>query len=381
MNEGDNSVEKVALQNKLLKLISPDSRISMHELADELNLTKTSMPLFFDDLVNEYGVKFVPEINLSSVWKLEFITHARMQTKRGMLRETPEAFQTMGFEEYLIFVRFPGKKPKDADIMNALHNGYNVQFSASLKNQYDLMLYAVARNLDEINYFARKFSTALSKYKAELYIDRISNTYGFFPVNSSLIGQFSIFDTYKNLLIGINENGRENFSKIGERFKQQSAQVLYAYDRLRRNDILKRVTYYEEKPKNKISKLLIIKINNESEFEKSKDKWFEEAVKTEENKHSAYTFMCDISSPRGMVAILSFESEAEARKTANRIRSMLKGAEINDISLGATLTGHMGIRDFDMRYSSIYAYLAGRGIVKRFDAHAADIQVTENPEL
>ena len=368
---------KEEIRKKILRRLSVDARVSMRNLADCLKTSKVNAYGLFNELSSAYGIKFVPEINIDNIGKWEFIKKARLRTKRGILSETVEEFPETGFNEYIMFVKFVGGLiPTDDEIMKAIGKSFVPQFVAKIKGEYNLVMYLVSRSYEEALRFGNEFGKKLDKYKMLTYTDRVWGTFGFFPLSVEIIEQFDIFDTYKNLLLGLSKSGRSMFSQMGREFDQGPAQMLYAYDRLIRTEILRRVTYYEEKPKCNINTLLTVRVTNAKAYEESKDTWFLRLVKEYNDKGRANecVFMCDVPNPKGMLVIGSFESHQGVVKFIAGMITSLKGVEIIQSRIGDVMLGHLGIRDFDMQYAKQYKSLAMRRLVPRIDEKPVEIK-------
>jgi DNA-binding Lrp family transcriptional regulator len=370
---------KRQLEGRILRLLSVDARMSMQELASQLKTTKANAYSLFNEVAKEYGLKFVPEISIDKLWKWEFIKRARLRTKRGILAEAVEELPVTGFGEYLIFIKFVGKKPGDGEIVKAMGSHYAPQFAARTKGEYDLVVYAVERSYEDAVRFADALSRNLDRYKMIAYTSRVWGSFGFFPLSNRLIEQFDIFDTYKNLLFGLNDNGRSTFTEMGKRYSQGPAQMLYAYDRLARTEILKRVTYFESRPKNSFGLLAIVKTESESRFDESKDVWFAKLVKEYEKRGNECVFICDTPSPKGLAVIADFPGAGAASRFLSSMRSCLRGAEVEGLQLGKALVGSLGIRDFDMRYATQYRSLERKKLVPAAAAKTFETPV-ENPD-
>jgi DNA-binding Lrp family transcriptional regulator len=368
------------MRDTILKQLSVDARISMKTLSGSTGGAKGNAYGLFNKVVEEYGLRFVPEISIENLWKWEFIKKARMQTKRGIITEAMDAIPITGFGEYLMLVKFIGAAPDDEKIVEALGTSYSPQFATRLKgNDHDLLVYVVARSYEDAVELANSFGKKLGKHRMVTHIDRVWGKFGFFPLNEKVISQFDIFDSYKNLLIGLNGSGRDTFSEIGRKAGQGPAQMLYAYDRLVRTGIMKRITYYEDRPKGGINLLLTLKTVNPKSFDETKDAWFMKLIREYERAENECVFMCDTASPRGMLVIASFQSAGRAGKFVGAIRSTLKGVVVSRAEIGGVLMGHLGIRDFDMRYTQQYRSLAIRRLVPRI-AEKGIGTVSDNPD-
>jgi DNA-binding Lrp family transcriptional regulator len=354
---------KAELKSRILRLLSVDARISMQDLANDLKTTKVNAYNLFNEVSNEYGMRFVPEISIDKLWKWEFIKRARLRTKRGILAEAVEELPLTGFGEYLVFIKFSGKKPDDAEIVKAMGTSYAAQFAARTRGEYDLVIYVVERSYEDAVRFTDMLSRNLGKYKMLAYTSRVWGSFGFFPLNNKLIEQFDIFDTYKNLLFGLNDGGRSTFTEIGKRYSQGPAQMLYAYDRLARTEILKRVTYFESRPGNSFSIVAIVKTQSENQFDESKDRWFASLVRNYDKNTNECIFMCDTPTPKGMVVVGSFANKSAADRFLSAMKSGLKGAQVGSMQILKVIVGSLGVRDFDMRYAPQYKHLERKKMV------------------
>lgn len=369
---------KRELKGRILRLLSVDARISMQDLANSLKTTKVNAYGLFNEVSNEYQMRFVPEIRIDKLWKWEFIKRARLRTKRGILEESAEELPTTGFGEYIVFVKFKGKEPKNEEIIKAMGNSYIPQFAARMKGDYDLMIYAIARSYEDAIQFVDSLSSNLSKYPMLTYTTRTWSSFGFFPLNKKLIEQFDIFDTYKNLLIGLSNTGRSTFTEIGKEFNQGAAQMLYAYDRLVRTEIVRRMTYFEAKPNNSVYMAILLKIQNPKSFDECKCTWFKKLLKKYENEENECVFMCDMPSPKSMLVIASLSNNKKAESFLSGIRSSLKSVEMTKMRISKVLYGNLGIRDFDMRYTFQYKSLERKGMVPSLKEKSSEI-VIEDP--
>lgn len=350
----------------------------MQDLANELKTTKVNAYALFNEVANDYSMRFVPEISIEKLWKWEFIKRARLRTKRGILADAVEELPLTGFSEYIVFIKFVGKAPKDDEIIKAMGSSYTAQFAARTRGDYDLVIYAVERSYEDAVRFTDTLNRNLSKYKMLAYTSRVWSNFGFFPLNRKLIEEFDIFDTYKNLLFGLSDGGRSTFTDIGKKFNQGPAQMLYAYDRLARTEILRRVTYFEQKPKSAISIIAIAKIENAKEFEEARSKWFIKLAKEYEKRENECVFMCDMPSPKGVVVIANFASQKMSNRFIASMKSSLRGAVLNKIRVSRVLLGSLGVRDFDMRYTSQYRSLERNRRVPAIGQKAFE-SVVENP--
>jgi DNA-binding Lrp family transcriptional regulator len=373
---GTTAGDRQGQSHSLLRLLSTDARVSVNDLADRLNTSKANALASLSNTTKERSLRFVPEISIDKVWKWEFIKRARVRTKRGILAEAVDELPATGFEEYVMLARFKGGKPGDAEIQKAIGGHYAAQFAARLKGDDDLLVYAVDRSYDDMMRFVEGVSKKLGHYRMLASITRVWNTFGFFPLSDALVEQFDIFDTYKKLLVGLNGNGRGTFTEIGNRFRQGAAQMLYAYDRLVRTEILKRVTYFEPL-RGRQAIVAMARTADASGFADAKSAWFASLVKEYEKRENECVYMCDTPSPLGMLVIASFESSKALSRFVATMRGKLVNSEISYMPISRVLHGSLGIRDFDMSKTQQYRHLERNRLLPEEPKAAEPV---ENPD-
>ncbi|MEM4066877.1 MAG: hypothetical protein QXV17_08455 [Candidatus Micrarchaeaceae archaeon] len=371
-------VEKLKL--RMLRALSINARLTFSELGKKVGVGKYVAYKYFHEMVEEYGIKFVPEINVENIWKYELVKlMAHESTKTGIRENIIDKFpDVIGFEEYVIFVKFISGKPEDEEILKAIGDSYIPQFVAKLIGDYDLVVYAIARNFEEINkYIVRTFSN-LKKTYVTINTVRITRTFGFFPLRNELIEKFNISETYRKVLLYLNQDGRREFADIARLVKIKPEGITYTLDRLEKTGMLERISYYETKPKNVVTSIITMKITNWPLFFEARDKWFLDITKVIEEKHVEYSFMCDIQSPNGGLIFANFETTTAADNFLNSLNKVLKGVELSHMLITKVLIGALGIRNFDMRYSLQYQILQARNLVPRFDRKEGKIEERPN---
>jgi DNA-binding Lrp family transcriptional regulator len=366
MRRKESKRDKEKEKNELLKLISVNSRLSISEMSKQLGIPKLAVYKLIDEVTKEYDLKFVPEINIPNIWKYEFIRLSKSHSKKELLHEAIEKLHGMGFEEYIILFKFSNSIPTNEEINKALGGSYMPQFISKLQGESDLLMYAIAPNFTSMGNFVMEFATKLKNYNSTIVINKIFTTKGFFPLRNELIKEFNVSSTYQRMLIELNKNGRCKFKELADTTKISQQQLKYAFERLIRANIIERITYYERKPSTTFNVLISIKAVNLSEYLATKDKWMLDEINDYANKHDAYSFICDVTSPFGALAITSFNNKSEFDEFSSKLKTRLKGVEIKTMPIKDILLGHIGIRDFDMRYSNLYKYLERKRLVPRF---------------
>lgn len=344
-----NPEKRQQMKLDILKLLSVDGRASINDISKRLGVPKTSAYNLFLEVEREYGLKFVPEININQIWKYELVKLSREGSKRDVLGKTIDKMHDIGFEEYVIFFKFLGKVPANSEIQSALESSYIPQFAAIAHGTYNLVVYAICRSYRDIDALVITIGNKLNASNFRTEVNRIERTFGYFPVRSELIKQFAISVNYKNLISDLNKNGRIEIKRIEETNLSKSQS--YSLEKLKKTGILTRITYYETKPKNVINAIIRFSVVNYSKFLNSKIKWFDDFVNTNITTHGEYMFMCDISNPQGGLIFCNFENSQNAELFFNKMKKSMDGVEFEYISISGTILGSGGIRNFDMNYT------------------------------
>jgi hypothetical protein len=107
-------------------------------------------------------------------------------------------------------------------------------------------------------------------------------------------------------------------------------------------------------------------INDELSFLETRNKWFLDFISNYEKKHNEYIFICDISNPQGILIFANFENNARAEEFVETLNKKLRGIDTRYAHITKVLMGHLGIRNFDPRYSEQYYVLEKQKLVPVF---------------
>ncbi|MEM3204953.1 MAG: hypothetical protein QW458_01750, partial [Candidatus Micrarchaeaceae archaeon] len=197
-------------------------------------------------------------------------------------------------------------------------------------------------------------------------------------LRNELIEKFNISETYRKVLLYLNQDGRREFADIARLVKIKPEGITYTLDRLEKTGMLERISYYETKPRNVVTSIITMKITNLPLFFEARDKWLLDMTKVTEEKHVEYSFMCDIQSPSGVLIFANFETTTAADNFLNSLNKTFKGVELSHMLITKILIGSLGIRNFDMRYSQQYQILQAKNLVPRFDRKEGKIEERPN---
>ncbi|MGC8662655.1 MAG: hypothetical protein ACP5RT_02625 [Candidatus Micrarchaeia archaeon] len=356
------------LKLEILKYLSINGRASIDDIARRIKMPKATTYTLLNEVIKEYAIRFVPELNINDVWKFEFIKISKHKsTKREIKEEALEKIPELGLEEYISFIKFNGEVPSEEEILEAINNSPVPQYVAKLHGEDDLIIYEVGKSFYTINKFIINFLKSMKKYSMVVNTSRIVTDFGFFPLRNDLLDMLMLPDTSKALLEGLNIDARGEIKEIAKRFNKKPELLLYAMERLKQGGLLERITYFESRPKDSINGILKIVVTNESKFLESRMKWFMELVKQKSGEHTKYTYICDIMNPSGVLLFVNLNSNEEIDYIINTFTKILKGVDITYITITKNIFGSLGVRNFDLRYSAQYKVLESENLVPKIN--------------
>lgn len=365
MTTGDDGhmEEDVNLEDRILTLLSMDSRISNDRIAESVGATGDLVHGRVKKIVERLGIRFVPEINLVKIEKYECLGLGWGRSKRELLNLlTNRDVINLGFEEYIAFLDFKNKEPGNAEVIKAIGDSYLPQYIARIDGQR-LFMYAVARNSLDMYDFMYDFTNSLNKFDLIGHVQFVYRNFGYFPLNDKLITEMQINAKYKKMLLELNKNAKAEFSSLRKEFGGVTgASIGQLYSKLRETDMMVRSTLFITKPEEPIIKAFMISIVDRQKFTKNKHDWFLSMVK-DNFKH--YIFMGSIANPTGLFILARFSTPLEVERFKSAFERSDMGIELSESTLLEKLYGNLGIRNFAPEETIQYKELEAKNLVHR----------------
>lgn len=204
------------ITRKILRMLSDDSRISITKMAKKLNLSRRTVTLRLKKIEGAFNVNYTLDLDEAK----------------------------LGFENpHLILVKFL-KKADHRAIKEAICDSYIVQFAATVKGSYDLIVYASAHSaLEYMNWDRGLRSKFLSKYRAYWDPSEVSfKRFGYFPMRNEAIDKSNIPTKYKEMLKILNKNSRISFNELSDLLKMNYKTTVYNFNNLVKSGYIKSFT-------------------------------------------------------------------------------------------------------------------------------------------
>ena len=232
-------------EKTILTALSMNGRISLPMLSKILGLSVNATDWQVRSIERRYGIKYVPEIDVTK----------------------------FGYMQFFLAVRFPDKKPPIEELKKILSNEPRIQVAMTLKGEYDLLICALAKTISELNdEIIIGMSKLLKDYDAIWTTIPLYETYNFVPVRSEFIDflRGSMLAREYCVLKELNKNGQMDFSEIDRKYGFDRGRASYSYYKLREEGKIRRITITMQKLPVRYNGIILQTIVNRSQFEKGR---------------------------------------------------------------------------------------------------------------
>ena len=338
--------------------------MGIDKIAPEVGMTRACVYGAVKRLSKELDIAFVPEIGIRNLWRYEFLGLSWGKSKKELLGSIiqPE-LQSPGFEEYVAMIEFKGEaEPIRRRYLKINEDSYIPQFVARTAGQYNIFMYLVARDSDEVSRFIYTFRNSLSGFDLTVKSQFISPKFGYFPLNDRFIEQTHIQSRYKKLLLALNKDTRVRLTSLAGEFGGVSKMAMSAmHARLRELGLMERPTICIRKPREQLIKIFTLSIVSSKKFSENRDKLLMNIV---DNSEKRYIFMADVANPDGIIVIARFGSMLEIEQFKKDFAKLDLGVELLESTLLKNVSGNLGIRNFMKEKTVQYAMLKAKGLIK-----------------
>lgn len=352
------------IEEKLLTILSMNSRLGIDKLSGMVGLSRNQVYDFVKKIIKRYDIKFVPEIDIDSLWKYEFLGLSWGKSKRELLEMmVKDEPAQIGFEQYVAMIEFKGsEEPTNEEIIAATGGSYIPQYIARASGQCSLFMYLVARSSREVSNFMYNFTNNLDKFNLTLRLQFIAPSLGYFPLNDKFIDQTHIQARYKQLLSALNGNARVSLASLSDEFGGVSNMTMSSiHTRLKEMGLFKRPTLFMQKPEEQMIKLFVMSREDRKKFSDNKHNLL---INIADNSAKRYIFVADIKNPDGFLIIARFRNPLEIERFKKEFEGLDMGVEFSDSTLFENVLGNLGIRNFAPEETAQYKLLKSDGIIK-----------------
>ena len=334
---------------KILTALSMNSRMPISKLAKFADMGEQAVYSRIKILEERLGFQYMLEMNI----------------------------EKLGYFMYLILVKFENNMPSTEEIAKTLGDESRVQFAATTKGDYDLIIFVIdeapIRAFDNLVNLRQK--ELFNAYRAYWSFTIFAQAFPFMPVRNTFIEKVLKERTWHKsretprrtenqlgiaefaVLNELNTNSSFNFIDIDQKYHLTKGAARYAYHELKENGIIIRPTISLTKIPIKYIGVIII------------ENIYYKAIM--ENRHkllldeleygpivNKFCLLGNIGAPvNGGISFLPVLKEGDLDKASAKIERGLQGSLIKNLIITNIMVGTLCYRRFDTKYSRAHQLL------------------------
>lgn len=326
----DNQISTFSKPNKyevkLLTALSMNGRIPNTILSKIIDLKETATIAQVKKLEKKYDARYIAEVDVSK----------------------------LGYLQFLITVKFVNRTPKIKELKEALIIDPRVQLALMLKGEFDLIIYALAKDSGEIIEVLINIREKLKEYEAIWNSSPIYISYGFLPVRDEFIDLLKdkFLTREYAVLKELNKNGRLEFTEIDKKYKFDKGRSQYSYYKLKEAGILKRITISIQKIPLRYIGIIFKDVVNYAKFTKNREKSLSDIIEQTNNQVNKYLLVDDILTPYGVTSYLPIFDYDTLDKEIEKLADFDLGIKLTSAVVTNIILGDFCYRKFDDAHSS-----------------------------
>ena len=281
----------------------------------------------------------------------------------------------LGYTTYLILIKFTNGTPSMGEMKSTLEKNPRVQLALSTKGESDLMVFFLTEMGENARFNISKAREDLfPNYDAEWMSAPVYPTYGFIPVNEKFFDvlkarvwnrskevprqpEDSISNNEYSLLLELSKNGAIDFSEVDKKYGFDNGRAQYAYHKLKKKGIIRRITASITGLPMKYLAVLYAKEVNGNSWEESRPLLLAHIIKETKRPINQYALVGDTGIPNGGIFMFPVFDEKDLEIEEKELFSIMKNAKITTSIVTSSFAGSLCFRKFDNMYSRQYSRL------------------------
>lgn len=340
------------IDKKLLTILSMNGRADLAYWARRMGVSEQLAYYKVKQLERRLGIRYLAEINV----------------------------EKLGYLKIFIMVKFTKKIPKKEEITEALKAEPRVQLAFLTKGDYDLMIYALVKNIsgwETIDTIVKLRKGLLIRYPARWYATVFYEHFGFVPIRGEFIDLLkdSIMKREYAVLKELNDNGIQEFTAIDRKYGFDAGRAGYTYHKLRENQTIKRVTITMQRLPIRYVGVIANEMVEEVKFRAKRAKLLSDIIERTGSLTNKYALTGDVANPDGYLFFLPVLQEGALSQAFEKIAKLNLGVDLKTSIITEILVGSFCYRLFDISYARQYSLLVeeyGLKAEKRTDYEGTD---------
>ena len=320
-------------ERKILMALSTNGRIPMSMLGALVDIKETAALSQVRRLEARYGIRYIAEIDPAK----------------------------LGYVQYLITVRFIGKLPTTEELRDVLAAEPRVQLALMIKGDYDLIIYALSKNIEEVNFLVLGLRTKLP-FEATWGTTPIIHGYGYIPMRPEFIETLkgAILTREYAVLKELSIDGKREFTDIDELYGFDRGRSQYSYHKLSEDGVIRRITICMRNTHIRYIAALFEDTVNWKQYTRNRDKSLLDIISEISHPLNKYLLIWDVINPDGTIFYIPvFDDDDLSRAVEARSRLDL-GVLIRTSIVTSVIVGSFGYRNLDNTHSVQHEILVSK---------------------
>jgi DNA-binding Lrp family transcriptional regulator len=322
------------IEGRLLTVLSTNARASLSFLGKQIGLTPSTTYSKISNLENKYGIKYIAEIDI----------------------------EKFGYLRFFIMVKFLDDIPNIPDLKETLSKDPRVQLAFLIKGDYDLVIYALAKNInteETLDIMVSLKSGILSKYRSKWYTVPFYEHFSFVPLRTEFIDSIgkSLLKREYAVLKELNIDGSADFSKIDKKYGFDNGRARYTYYKLKEAGKIKRITISLHKLPIKYIGMIFKEFIDQNQFMKNRSLSLLDIIKETGLPINRYVLTGDIGNPGASLIFMPVFKDDDLINAVEDLKKLDLGVELKTAIITTQLVGSFCYRRIDYAYSKQYDIL------------------------
>lgn len=341
-------------EEKALTILSMNGRARVSSIARLIKRSPQSTVRLVKKLEDKYDIRYTSEVDVNK----------------------------LGYLEFLIFIKFKDEVPPANRIKEVFEKEPAVQFCATLKGDYDVLLYVLFEafeadyftkaDIDLYNMRLRAFPDSMATW----YVKTVHTVYGLVPIRDQFFDVLKgrvwhrtvhtprprlgeILQREYTTLKALNSNANINFQDMDKENGLPNGTSRYSYYRLLQQGTLHRVTI--SMGRTPILYTAIVYMNRQlpASFAKTRNNFRRNVIADNaKTKANRYTAILDVDDPDGVFLFVPVYRDETLEDKIDALRSEVEGVTFTTQAIMTSiLVGNLCHRRFDNAYAVQYENL------------------------
>ncbi len=311
-------------ENAILKALSTNGKIPMSILGSIIGVKETAALSQVKRLEARYGIRYTAEIDPVK----------------------------LGYVQYLITVKFIGKFPGIDQLRSVLSAEPRVQLALITKGRYDLMIYALSKNIEEVNHLVLDLRTSLP-FDSTWGTAPIIHGYGYVPIRPEFIESLkgTLLTREYAVLKELITNGKREFTDIDELYGFDKGRSQYSYHKLNGSGTIRRITICMQNLPIRYIAALIEDTVNWEQYKRNRDKYLRDMISDSGHMLNKYLLIWDTINPDGTILYAPIFDDNDLSRVIESRAKLNLGINTRTSIVTSIIVGSFGYRLLDNDYS------------------------------